>query len=959
MSVKVVNSGGGEVKITVETIPSINVTSPEVGVIDINPNYTTGQPGATGAQGPAGAAGQGVPTGGSQFQILRKVSGTDYDTEWDYADRVTLEVRFDEAVSKGDPLHITGFNNGQNRIAVAKADASDPNKMPAIGLAFADYSQNDNGQATAMGSLDDVNTQVSPNDFQEGEVLYVKAGGGLTNVKPTGTNLIQNVGKVGRRQQNNGEIVVMAIGRSNDVPNIPDGQAWIGNSSGVATPTTLATVATTNSYNDLDDTPTLPAANVDTDLSVSTTSDTVTVISSDGTNATITEATASQAGVMTVNMHDKLEGIAANADATNSTNVDAAGAIMHSDISSNGFIRRTGAETYDQINPGTGLSVSGSDLIVSGNTTLAAENDTDNVILKVTGPSGTQDAGVTLTPSDRLTIEPAGNTVTFTVDNDLANYSNSASQFIKYANLSSAGTAVSGISLTYDDSTGEFDLSGPIALTVGDIPDLSSTYHQDLSEGTHTAAALDINISNGTSVTIPAATSTEAGLLTAANKLIIDEAITDSDFDSNGILRRTGGGAYDADGSLHDLANVTIANSANGHLLIGDASGNFSNQALSLTRITASSTGQNLTLAADEYTGGTGIDVNGSQVISVDTHTTIATNQATDNATITVTGPSGVSDTITLAAGSNVSLVESGDQITIAATNTEYTGGTGITISGSNVISADAAGVDDLNDLSDVTVSSESANDYLVHNGSGAFVNQSLNIVHDDSPELGGNLDVSGNEIVSSSDGNIVINPDGTGNVSLGNFVFDVDQDLTNKNDYVLTYNSTGGLISLEEVTFASNTLTVKAATGAAGFGGRLLFGVDTADQYNGDIVNFGSGPGGTNGNIEKGKLYYLDSSQQWELADANAVASASGMLGIAVVDDSPKFLVRGFARHGTWVSLGTGNPLYISAGATAGEIANSAPSGNGDVVRVIGYSTNSGSREIFFNPSNDWLELT
>jgi len=64
---------------------------------------------------------------------------------------------------------------------------------------------------------------------------------------------------VGRRQQNNGEIIVMAIGRSNDVPNIPNGQAWIGNASGVATPTTLATVATSGSYNDLSDQPTIPA----------------------------------------------------------------------------------------------------------------------------------------------------------------------------------------------------------------------------------------------------------------------------------------------------------------------------------------------------------------------------------------------------------------------------------------------------------------------------------------------------------------------------------------------------------------------------------------------------------------------------------------------------------------------------------------------------------------------------
>lgn len=266
-SLTVTVSGTTQASFTTETT-SVSVTPPASSAVSILQKGPKGDQGIQGIQGVPGndgadgADGQGVPAGGSQFQVLRKVSGTDYDAEWDYADRVTLEVRFDEAVSKGDPLYITGFNNGQNRIAVAKADAADSAKMPSIGLASSDYSQNDNGQATAIGSLDDVNTQVAPNDFQEGDVLYVKAGGGLTNVKPTGTNLIQNVGKVGRRQQNNGEIVVMAIGRSNDVPNIPNGQAWIGDASGVATPTTLATVATSGSYNDLSDRPTIPTGDV-------------------------------------------------------------------------------------------------------------------------------------------------------------------------------------------------------------------------------------------------------------------------------------------------------------------------------------------------------------------------------------------------------------------------------------------------------------------------------------------------------------------------------------------------------------------------------------------------------------------------------------------------------------------------------------------------------------------------
>lgn len=41
-----------------------------------------GADGATGADGPQGPAGPGVPAGGTTGQVLKKKSGTDYDTEW-------------------------------------------------------------------------------------------------------------------------------------------------------------------------------------------------------------------------------------------------------------------------------------------------------------------------------------------------------------------------------------------------------------------------------------------------------------------------------------------------------------------------------------------------------------------------------------------------------------------------------------------------------------------------------------------------------------------------------------------------------------------------------------------------------------------------------------------------------------------------------------------------------------
>jgi len=75
-------------------------------------------------------------------------------------------------------------------------------------------------------------------------------------------------------------------------------------------------------------------------------------------------------------------------------------------------------------------------------------------------------------------------------------------------------------------------------------------------------------------------------------------------------------------------------------------------------------------------------------------------------------------------------------------------------------------------------------------------------VVDDTTPQLGGDLDVNGNKIVSASNGNIDIEPNGTGNVLLGNFTFDADQSVgAGQDDYVLTYDHSAGTISLEVAT--------------------------------------------------------------------------------------------------------------------------------------------------------------
>ena len=67
---------------------------------------------------------------------------------------------------------------------------------------------------------------------------------------------------------------------------------------------------------------------------------------------------------------------------------------------------------------------------------------------------------------------------------------------------------------------------------------------------------------------------------------------------------------------------------------------------------------------------------------------------------------------------------------------------------------------------------------------SGAGVGGLAAVVDDTTPQLGGNLDVNGNDIVSTSDADIDIIPNGTGDVNLGADTVQVGDNDANANDY-------------------------------------------------------------------------------------------------------------------------------------------------------------------------------
>jgi hypothetical protein len=141
--------------------------------------------------------------------------------------KLLADMRTSEAVSKGDPLYISGYDSGQDRVEVGKADANVDADLPAVGLAADDYAINTNGQMVVSGLLGDVDTST----FSVGDILYIASGGGLTATKPTGSLKIQNVGKVAKSNATTGQIFVSAIQRTNDVPNLTTGKFFIGSAS--------------------------------------------------------------------------------------------------------------------------------------------------------------------------------------------------------------------------------------------------------------------------------------------------------------------------------------------------------------------------------------------------------------------------------------------------------------------------------------------------------------------------------------------------------------------------------------------------------------------------------------------------------------------------------------------------------------------------------------------------------
>jgi hypothetical protein len=131
------------------------------------------------------------------------------------ADEVHVQVRNESggAMAGGDAVYVSGYNLGQDLPLVSLADASSSATMPAFGIvANGGIANNANGKVYVIGRLADVNT----GSWSAGDILYVSnvgtSGNTLTNVKPTGTDLIEQVGEVLRSHASFGRIEIELTG---------------------------------------------------------------------------------------------------------------------------------------------------------------------------------------------------------------------------------------------------------------------------------------------------------------------------------------------------------------------------------------------------------------------------------------------------------------------------------------------------------------------------------------------------------------------------------------------------------------------------------------------------------------------------------------------------------------------------------------------------------------------------
>ena len=422
----------------------------------------------------------------------------------------------------------------------------------------------------------------------------------------------------------------------------------------------------------------------------------------------------------------------------------------------------TALATQQSIKAYVDAQITAEDLDFQADSGGALAIDLDSETLTFTGGTGIDTSG-------------SGNAVTFAIDSTVATLAGSQTLTNK--------------SLTAPILTGSSSAAGSIL------------FNEDTDNGTNSVTLIGPAATADVTVTLPAATDTLVGKATT-------DTLTNKTIDANGTgnsitnleVADLASGVLDTDLSsvsgsddtlasakaiktyvdaqiqtedtLAELNDTNISSLASGHILIYDGSDSFDNKAVS-GDITIASTGavtiansavETAMLNANVITGQTaltsGFDTTNDFLLIHDSDAGTLKKISLGNIS---TAAGGLSDVVS-------------DTTPQLGGNLDVNGNSIVSVSNGNIsITPNGSGKVILDGLSHPT-SDGSNGQFLKTDGGGnlsfasvtqATGNELENLSEDTSPQLGGNLDVNGNDIVSTSNANIDILPNGSGVVNL------------------------------------------------------------------------------------------------------------------------------------------------------------------------------------------------
>ena len=490
-----------------------------------------------------------------------------------------------------------------------------------------------------------------------------------------------------------------------------------------------------------------------------------------------------------------------------------------------------------------------SDLDFQGDSGGALSIDLDSETLDIAGGTGIDTSG-------------SGNTLTVAIDSTVATLAGSQALTNKTLTSPVINTGVSGTAILDED-----DFASDSATKLATQQSIKAYIATQVAASDTLAELSDTNISTPSSGQI---------LIYDGSDSFDNKTVSgDVTISSTGATTIGSGAVETAMLNANVISGQTALTSgfdtANDHLLIHDADAGL--KKISLANVTSATGGISDVVSDTTPQLGGDLDVNGNAIVSA----------SNGNISITPNGSGkvildGLSHPTSDGSAGQFLKTDGGGNLSFATVNTDLSGdstpqlGGNLDVNGNSIVSVsngnisitpNGSGKVILDGLSHPT-SDGSNGQVLTTDGAGnlSFTSKTVdttNLVDDTTPQLGGDLDINGNAIVSTSNGNIAITPNGSGKVILDG----LSHPTADGSNGQFLKTDGGGTLSFASVTQATgNELENLSEDTSPQLGGNLdVNGNDIVSTSNAniDILPNGSGVVNLDGNGSSGGVSVSD----------------------------------------------------------------------------------------------------